>query len=88
MQKKIVARKVGKQFIPEPVLLLSLNHSETCAIFIFQIHALKEHVHVHRHNDSYTCPHCSKVRRNETILLSSVYQPLKNCGTFETLLTV
>ena len=27
----------------------------------FQIHALKEHVHVHRHNDVYDCPHCSKV---------------------------
>ena len=28
---------------------------------VFQIHSLKEHIHVHRGNDGYSCPHCSKV---------------------------
>jgi len=34
-QQKITARKVGKKFIPEPVLLLSWNRSKTVLVIIF-----------------------------------------------------
>ncbi len=68
--KPLSCDECGKRFLSNSALAChikvhsSQNNSYDCPICnapFEQIHTLKEHVHVHRENNVYTCPHCSKV---------------------------
>ena len=68
--KPLACEECGKRFLSNSALACHLKvhavemFSYDCPICrqpFDQIHALKEHVHVHRINNVYTCPHCLKV---------------------------
>ena len=70
--KPLACPECGKRFLSNSALACHLKVHATemfsydcpiCSQPFDQIHALKEHVHIHRINNVYTCPHCLKVRK-------------------------
>ena len=70
--KPLACVECGKRFLSNSALACHLKVHATemfsydcpiCSEPFQQIHALKEHVHVHRINNVYTCPRCMKVRK-------------------------
>ena len=68
--KPLACSECGKRFLSNSALACHLKVHATemfsydcpiCSQPFDQIHALKEHVHIHRINNVYTCPHCLKV---------------------------
>ena len=68
--KPLACSECGKRFLSNSALACHLKVHATemfsydcpiCSQPFDQIHALKEHVHIHRINNVYTCPHCMKV---------------------------
>ena len=69
--KPLACMECGKRFLSNSALACHLKVHATemfsydcpiCNEPFHQIHALKEHVHVHRVNNVYTCPRCMKVK--------------------------
>ena len=76
--KPLACPECGKRFLSNSALACHLKVHATemfsydcpiCSQPFDQIHALKEHVHIHRINNVYTCPHCLKVIRNTNLML-------------------
>lgn len=68
--KPLACEECGKRFLSNSALACHIKVHATemcsydcpiCNVPFDQIHALKEHVHIHRVNNVYTCPHCFKV---------------------------
>lgn len=68
--KPLACQYCGKRFLNNSALACHVKvHASRintydcpiCGTPFNQIHALKEHVHIHRVNNVYTCPHCLKI---------------------------
>ena len=74
--KPLACVECGKRFLSNSALACHLKVHATemfsydcpiCSEPFQQIHALKEHVHVHRINNVYTCPRCMKVNKEQAL---------------------
>ena len=80
--KPLACSECGKRFLSNSALACHLKVHATemfsydcpiCSQPFDQIHALKEHVHIHRINNVYTCPHCMKVCMYICILCTQIH---------------